>query len=46
MMLTPYTLNMFVHAIMYSYYLASIYVKDFDKIIAVKKAITTIQMVS
>lgn len=46
MLMTPYTLNMFVHSIMYSYYLASIYIKDFDKIISIKKSITTIQMVS
>lgn len=46
MLLTSYTLNMIVHSIMYSYYFASIYIKDFDKIISVKKSITIMQMVS
>ncbi|CRK98252.1 CLUMA_CG011614, isoform A [Clunio marinus] len=45
MLLTPYTLNMIVHAVMYSYYLASIFISDFDKIISVKKSITIMQMV-
>lgn len=46
MLLTAYTLNMIVHSIMYSYYFASIYIKDFDKVIAYKKSITIMQMVS
>jgi len=45
MLLTPYMLNMIVHSIMYSYYFASIYIKDFDKIIGIKKSITIMQMV-
>lgn len=44
--MTAYMLNMTVHSIMYSYYFASIYIKDFDKIISIKKSITIIQMVS
>lgn len=46
MLLTSYMLNMTVHSIMYSYYFASIYIKDFDKIIGIKKSITIMQMVS
>lgn len=46
MLVTLYTLNMIVHSVMYSYYLASIYVKDLDKIVSVKKSITIMQMVS
>jgi GNS1/SUR4 family len=46
MLLTSYTLNMIVHSIMYSYYFASIYIKDIDKVLSVKKAITIMQMVS
>lgn len=46
MLLTPYTLNMGVHLVMYSYYFSSIFITDFDKIISVKKSITIMQMVS
>lgn len=46
MLVTLYTLNMIVHSVMYSYYLASIYVRDLDKIVSVKKSITIMQMVS
>lgn len=46
MLLTAYTLNMIVHSIMYSYYFASLFIKDFDKIISIKKSITIMQMVS
>lgn len=46
MLLTSYTLNMIVHSIMYSYYFASIYIQDIDKVIAFKKSITIMQMVS
>lgn len=46
MLLTTYTLNMIVHSIMYSYYFASIYMKNLDKFISVKKSITIMQMVS
>lgn len=45
MLMTTYTLNMIVHSIMYSYYFASIYIKDFDKVISLKKSITIMQMV-
>lgn len=43
--MTCYTLNMIIHSIMYSYYFVSIFFKDFDKIIGVKKSITIMQMV-
>lgn len=46
MLMTPYTLNMMVHAVMYSYYFASIFIKDLDKVADVKKSITIMQMVS
>lgn len=46
MLMTPYTLNMMVHAVMYSYYFASIYIKDLDKFSNLKKSITIMQMVS
>lgn len=35
-----------VHAVMYSYYFASIFIKDLDKVADVKKSITIMQMVS
>lgn len=46
MLLTPYMLNMIVHSIMYSYYFSSIFIKDLDKIMNIKKSITIMQMVS
>jgi len=45
MMMTPFMLNMIVHTIMYSYYFASIYIKDFEKIMGIKRSITIMQMV-
>lgn len=46
MFLFTYTLNMIVHTVMYSYYFVSLFTKSIDKIIAVKKSITIMQMVS
>lgn len=37
--------NSFVHAIMYSYYLASVFRPELKKSTAIKKTVTKIQMV-
>lgn len=46
MFLFTYTLNMIVHTVMYSYYFVSLFTKSIHKIIAIKKSITIMQMVS
>jgi hypothetical protein len=46
MILATCALNMTVHSVMYSYYFASLFIKDFNKIASIKKSITAMQMVS
>lgn len=45
MVMATYSLNMFIHAIMYSYYFASLFMRE-NQFVAVKKVITIMQMVS
>lgn len=45
MAMTIYTLNMFVHTVMYSYYFASLFIGE-NKFVFIKKSITIMQMVS
>ncbi|CAG9804551.1 unnamed protein product [Chironomus riparius] len=44
MVMATYSLNMFIHAIMYSYYFASLFMRE-NQFVAVKKCITIMQMV-